>query len=415
MPLKGKLKKNQEEKPQKERRQVDPKLVRIGKGALIVIVTAFLAIMILARIMPDEAALTVPENGVAQVVSPIQTAFANATEMVVSYLRKLKYRANLELEYNKLKAENDRLVPQAMLADELQIQLAMYKDMIGEMTLNEMMQPVLATVIGKDEGNYTATLIINKGSRDGIKDLMAVTVNGALVGYTIETKETTAHIKTIIDNDASVPALIQSTRDEGNIRGTLGTDGKAMCRMYHTDEYIPRPGDQVVTSGKTLPFPKGIPIGVVRESTRGMDANKQYIVVEPLADFDHLEYVIVYLYQPIPDTEIKTTSSGMQIEYIPLDTPRPMPTIQVGGSAIHSGVAASPDANASQSPDPSATPSATPSPGIIATPQAPVQPGDSIVYQDPNAAPTATPTPGPSPTPEPTQSITIDDLTLEDD
>ena len=70
---------------------------------------------------------------------------------------------------------------------------------------------------------------------------------------------------------------------------------------YLPDETLPRPGDLVVTSGIGMPFPKGIPIGTVVESTRGMDANKQYIVVNPTADFQHLERVIVLLYQPEPE------------------------------------------------------------------------------------------------------------------
>ena len=54
----------------------------------------------------------------------------------------------------------------------------------------------------------------------------------------------------------------------------------------------------VVTSGIGLQLPKGIPIGTVRESTRGLEDNKQFIVIEPIADFDHIEYVIVYRYRP---------------------------------------------------------------------------------------------------------------------
>ena len=63
------------------------------------------------------------------------------------------------------------------------------------------------------------------------------------------------------------------------MRGTLDVDGTAMCRMYYLpDDFLPRPGDTVVTSGVGMSFPKGIPIGTVRESTRGMESNKSYVV-----------------------------------------------------------------------------------------------------------------------------------------
>ena len=128
---------------------------------------------------------------------------------------------------------------------------------------------------------------------------MAVTLSGALIGYTETVTDTQSTVRTIIDSEASIAALIQSSRDQGTIRGTLGIDGTPMCRMYYLpDDHLPRPGDVVVTSGVSMSFPKGIPIGTVRESTRGMDANKQYIIVEPTADFQHIEYVNVMRYKP---------------------------------------------------------------------------------------------------------------------
>lgn len=423
MALKEKVKKDKRkeiktsEKETTKHEPMNPKLIKVFKWVVGIVASLFLAVMILARVMasdPVADVLTKPEKGVERIVSPIQNAFANVTDFVVSYLRKIKLRSNLELEYNKLKSEYDQLVYQAMLADELETQLAVYKDLVGEMSLNESMQPIMATVIGQDEKNYSATFIINKGLRDGIEDFMAVTVDGALVGYTYNTNETTAQVKAIIDTDASIPALIESTRDQGTIRGTLGVDGTAMCRMYHSDDYIPRPGDKVVTSGFVMPFPKGIPIGVVRESTRGMEANKQYIVVEPLADFSHIEYVIVYRYQPIPGS-IQSTSSGVGYEYEPLSTARPVPTIQVTADNLFAS-----DVPPSLEPSASVLPTLetveTPSPTVTVT-ASPIETetADEITYNDPNASPTPEPSPTDEPTPSPTPPITVDDLTVEDD
>lgn len=88
---------------------------------------------------------------------------------------------------------------------------------------------------------------------------MAVTISGALVGYTENVQEDEATVRTVIDSNFSIAALIQSSRDQGTIRGTLGVDGTPMCRMYYLpDDNLPRPGDLVVTSGVGLSFPKGI-------------------------------------------------------------------------------------------------------------------------------------------------------------
>ena len=385
---------------------------RTVKVFLAVLLSLIILVVIFARVIPEQAVLRIPENSIARILVPVQSIFSGLVDSVVIYLRSLKTRANLEIEYNRICAENNDLRYQTMLIDELENRLNIYAKLDNEMSVNESMRYIKATIIGKDEGNYTSTFSINKGKRDGIEDMMAVTFGGALVGYTIETKDTSARVKTIIDTDASVPALIQTTRDEGNIRGTLGIDGTQMCRMYHTDEYIPRTGDKVVTSGKTLPFPKGIPIGSIIESTRGMESNKQYIVVKPFVDFSHLEYVLVIRYQPLPDMEEYVPDNLTGIDYYPLDTPRPMPTIQVNTSSIHAGVTPTPDALVTALPVNTTAPAPTPTPKQNVTTRPP-QP--EFTYNDPNVITVPTFEPVVTKTPQPTKTISVDDLTVEDD
>lgn len=91
---------------------------------------------------------------------------------------------------------------------------------------------------------------------------------------------------TIIDDQASLAALIESSRDQGAVKGTLGSTGEPLCRMYYLSaDSVPRPGDRVITSGVGVSFPKGLLIGYVRESTRAIEDSKHYIVVETCGGF----------------------------------------------------------------------------------------------------------------------------------
>jgi len=285
----------------------------------------------LSRLVPEVDLFATPGKGVANVMTYIQHGFSSAVDTVVQYLYTLKLRTALELEYNVVKQENEQLVYRAMLADELQRKLEVYENLYNEISVNESMNPLVARVIGREAGNYFSGFTINKGSNDGVQDLMAVTMGGALVGYTYNVSATKSNVIAIIDSTASIAGLIASSRDQGTVRGTLGIDGQPMCRMYYLpEEHLPRPGDQVVTSGVGMSFPKGIPIGVVRESTRGMESNKQYIVVQPLADFQHIEYVIVLRYQPLAEAIPERASGAGVLAFTPLDTALPVPTIQIG-------------------------------------------------------------------------------------
>ena len=396
--------------PKTERRKSkDTKGRRIIKAVVVltaVIVVVGLVGLHLGGVIFGNDSLLAGDELVSRVITPAQNGFSSVVDWVVDRLYQLKLYSRLELEYNNLRQENEQLVYRAMLADELQYKLSVYENLYDEISVNESMNPLVATVIGREAGNYFSVFTINKGSNDGVKEFMAVTMDGALVGYTYDVTATKSLVRTIIDSEASIAGLISSTRDQGTVRGTLGIDGQAMCRMYYLPEdHLPRPGDVVVTSGVGMSFPKGIPIGVVKESTRSMESNKQYIVVEPQADFQHVEYVIVLRYQPTAGDIEGQTTGDTDLSLVPLETAAPIPTIQIGSDFYQ--LAPTPEPTETPMPTESLMPGETPS---LETTPAPV-PTDSgsgsFEYQVPGGlqessygftlAPTDTPTPTPPP------------------
>lgn len=399
-------------------RKRHPVLRGVLLAAVTVILLGTVGAYIFHRIIPSAPLLGTPENVIGNVVTPVQSFFSGLAETFTGYFRSMKLRANLESEYNALRAENEQLVYKAMLADELQKTLSQYEDLSDEIAANANMKPIICTVIGKSDSNYFSTLTINKGTDDGVEDYMAVTISGALVGYTENTQAHKATVRTVIDSDASIAALIQSSRDQGTVRGTLGVDGTPLCRMYYLpDNNLPRPGDLVVTSGVGMSFPKGIPIGVVRESTRGMDANKQYIVLEPQVDFQHLEYVIVLRYKPLAEAVSGRENGRTEVEFVPLESARPSPVVpEIASSLFESQNTASPDPDATETPSPEPTETPTPSPTPRPTPsptpdETPLEYQAIVLHGDP----TPTPTPTQAPTPTPYFTPDPNDMTFEED
>ena len=410
---------DEETEPVRKTRRPHPFL----RGLVLTLVTLALlltAASYILRRITGISALGVPENAVSTIVTPIQTFFSGITESVAGYFRSMKLRNNIEAEYNALRAENEQLVYKAMLAEELQQTLSQYEDLSDEIKANANMHPVVATVIGRSDANYFSTMTINKGKADGIEDYMAVTISGALVGYTENTQETTATVRTVIDSNASIAALIQSSRDQGTIRGTLGVDGTPMCRMYYLpDDTLPRPGDLVVTSGVGLSFPKGIPIGVVRESTRGMESNKQYIIVEPQVDFQHLEYVIVLRYKPRAEAIEGRENGRANVDLVPLESARPSPEIPEIAASLFDAPTDNPeDTGVNTTPTPTPEPTATPTPTPTPSPTSEPLPDETVFeYQVVNLSHEPTPTPSPTPAPTPTPYFTPDpnNMTFEED
>lgn len=292
------------------------------------IVLLLLVLMIMTIYEQSTGTLISPESTLARVLAPVQSLVSRVTQGISGYLYRVKLRSNIEYEYNQLKAQNDELVLRSLLYEELEEENTRLRALLGEYESRAEMNPVLARVIASESGNYFSTFTINKGKKDGVDTQMAVITSDGLIGYTYEVFDTTAKVITVIDDQASLAALIESSRDQGAVKGTLGSTGEPLCRMYYLSaDSVPRPGDRVITSGVGVSFPKGLLIGYVRESTRAIEDNKHYIVVEPAADFEHIEDVLVLRYYAEVE-EMPDNYDNTEIIIAPVATARPQAVIE---------------------------------------------------------------------------------------
>ena len=424
MPRKRKIDATQEkaeapetvQEKKRPRKKADPgvrhRLRNIAFAFIVVVLLLTIGVMIASRLLPEYEILNLPRKAIAYVMQPTQNYFSSGTGWLVNYVQRLKLRSNIEYEYEQLYEKYDALLSQNMMVNELQEQLNEYSDLMYEMQTHSQFDGVPAKVISTDSTNYFSTLQINIGSDQGIQDYMAVVKSGGLVGYTYDVTPTTAKVQTIINSDTSIPALIESTRYQGTVKGTMGINGEPTCRMYYlSDSHLPRQGDTVVTSGVGVEFPKGIPIGVVRESTRGMEEGKSYVVIEPIVDFERVEYVIVYRYVPTYAEQAEQRDES-NLAYTGLPTSRPVPTFAISGeSGFNTEEMQTPEPTAT--PEPTIVPADTPEPGEETPVPEETPTVENLSYEDVPGTPTPEPTDTPEPSPTPVPTFSLDSLTQD--
>lgn len=405
----------------KKAKKANPETHHRVRTAAFVLIVVFLlgviACMVAAQLLPEYEILSLPRKAVARVMQPVQQAFSSGTGWFFNYVQRLKIRSNIEYEYEQLYEKYDELLSQVMMLNELQEQLDEYSELSAEMQTHSQFDGVPAKVISTDSTNYFSTLQINVGTNQGIQDYMAVVKAGGLVGYTYDVTETTAKVQTIINSDTSIPALIESTRYQGTVKGTMGINGQPTCRMYYlSDNHLPRQGDTVVTSGVGVEFPKGIPIGVVRESTRGMEEGKSFVVIEPIVDFERVEYVIVYRYVPTYAEQAEQRDDNALV-YTGLPTARPVPTFMVNvEGSFNVDVTPAPEEideiEATEAPANGDQPALSDTPTPTLSPEgSPAVP--NLSYGDIPGTPTPTPTATPEPTDTPVPTFSLNSLTQE--
>lgn len=156
-----------------------------------------------------------------------------------------------------------------------------------------MEQPLLpARVVAWDGSGWFQTLVLDRGSNDGVSEGMAVVAVPGVVGQIMECSAHFSRVLLITDPNSSVAAIVQNSRSPGIVEG----DGRDRCVL----KYLPpsekvHEGDVLVSSGLDRIYPKGIPIGTISRIRREESRMFQDIKVTPFVDFRKLEEVMVLL------------------------------------------------------------------------------------------------------------------------
>jgi len=150
-----------------------------------------------------------------------------------------------------------------------------------------------ARVIGWDVSPWRKTILIDKGSRDGIFKRMPVISPDGFVGRVIEVSPNVARVLLILDADSRVSALTSDSRMPGVITG----DGSPILQMKYLDLQAELAlSESVLTSGVGGLFPKGIKIGQIEAINRDRDGLHLVAIVRSEVDFFKLEEVLCLVY-----------------------------------------------------------------------------------------------------------------------
>lgn len=161
----------------------------------------------------------------------------------------------------------------------------------------------MAQAIMLDTAGRFKSIIIDRGSADGVavNDIIA-NANG-LIGRVVLTTNDLAKVQLVTDTNCNVGSLVERTRRQGVVRGTGGT----IVQMFDIPSLADvQPGDRVLTAGIDGVYPKGIPIGTVTRSEPGQSLFKT-VTVRPSVDFGTIEEVIVIHTRKIPPQVVRYT------------------------------------------------------------------------------------------------------------
>jgi rod shape-determining protein MreC len=195
------------------------------------------------------------------------------------------------IQNERLKSENDLLKNKLANTHEIYLENARLKNLLS-FKQKTPYKVISARVIGRDPSNWASVIIIDKGRKQGVKrGFVSVTFLG-LAGRVVEASDSTSKILLINDPNLSVSAMVRRSRQEGLVVGSLGG---SLIMKYLPKECDINVTDEIITSGLTQNYPKGLLIGTVSETGEDFSSSMRYAVIKPAVNLASLEEVLVII------------------------------------------------------------------------------------------------------------------------
>ena len=250
------------------------------------------------------------QSGASYLVEPFQvsinkigTWFTGISDGFKSAKELADENKELKDQISQLTEQNNNFIQQQ---DELERLEALYK-LDSEFPEYEK---VAATVISKDPGNWYNTFVINKGSEDGIEVDMNVLGGGGLVGIVTETGRNWSKVRSIIDDESNVSAMINGKALLCTVAGSLKdmNNGKITFFGLQDPDELVTSGDMVVTSNISEKFLPGFTIGYISDIEKNSNNLTKSGTIIPASDFTEIREVLVVM--TLKNTGEDTEESG---------------------------------------------------------------------------------------------------------
>lgn len=216
--------------------------------------------------------------------------------LLARIMRPAQRTVDLITDYSNVRAENERL--RRMIATLMleRGRLLQFRDererlrRLAEFKEEQTMKLVPAEVIGRDFDRIQTSLVIDKGTADGLAERMPVFSFEGLVGTVSHVEEKSAWVQLLASKNHPVSCLDKRSR----VVGVLEWNNRNNFDLKHVGvvEDVAA-GDTLLTSGFGGAIPKGFPVAIVQRVASSPDALSLRVTARGTVDFMALEEVFV--------------------------------------------------------------------------------------------------------------------------
>ncbi|MDX1799424.1 MAG: rod shape-determining protein MreC, partial [Marinobacter sp.] len=157
---------------------------------------------------------------------------------------------------------------------------------------------IVAEIVGVSPDPFAHEVIINKGTRDGLKEGQAILDAYGLMGQVEHTSSFTSRVLLISDSSHAVPVEVNRNGLRAILLGIGDTDRLELVHVPDTADI--REGDMLVSSGLGGRFPRGYPVAEVTTIEKEPGEPFLHIEAKPRAHLTRSKMVLVVFQQQRP-------------------------------------------------------------------------------------------------------------------
>lgn len=194
-----------------------------------------------------------------------------------------------------LRAQNEEMRARLAALEEARQENERLRELVEFVETREL-EAVGARVIGKPATLWEGVITIDRGTAEGVRPGMPVLAAQGLIGQIVEVTQHSSRVRLITDQRSGVSAMLQATRAEGIVNGSIEGD---ITLDFVSRESTVTVGEAVLTSGMGGVYPKGLLIGEVADVQINEADLFPRIRLRPTADLAGLEEVVVLVGVPV--------------------------------------------------------------------------------------------------------------------
>ena len=279
----------------------------ISRILLIVFLCVSVLLMVIYSREGSEGILHRIQANFVMVSSPIQQVGAHAGNGIEAAQDAVSDQTASEDTLSQLKARNEELTRLLTQAEEYRLEAERLQGLLDIKDAYDIVG-VTGRVIGRSTDAWNQTITVDVGSADGVENGMTVMGPNGVVGQVVSSSDGSATVRLLSDPQSGAAAMVQSSRAEGVVRGSLTGS------LYLTDVEAGAPlavGDVVLTSGLGGSYTKGLLIGTIVRIDGSATDGTQSILVAANEQVSSLEEVII-VFSASENVRVNAVSIGAE-------------------------------------------------------------------------------------------------------